>query len=327
MTEVRDAKVKIRDFLQRVGRATLREIAAHLGEEWQEPKKNVLLRQIVARMEKRGIIEKLAYGVYGPGLDKHRRYIDARDYNETRIANYLRERGGHAETGAIHDATGHRDLRRGARDPWHQAVTKTLKTSPRFHQQLGRGVWHLSRDEIAELPLTGYWAGRWTEFDWDHGERGGFDSWESRRDAFFATVGCACRTAREVSDLTLEEVARDPDVGATLGSMALRCPKVKLDCFREIEAEVERDFARQGLTDMARVDSEARERRDELPLYLLLRFEEGEPALHLAAPIEFYRALARLYGVSAGKLTRGEIVAEPREDKFLEPTPTFLERL
>jgi len=130
--------------------ATQRQIAADLGPEWLTEPKNSGLRQMLGRMVRGHILLRSRRGVYTVAPSYQWLGLDVQDQMENDIARFLHRCGGRARTRDIHDAVGNGPERGYLR----RLVTQTLKRSPRFRQDFGRGVWNLSGQE-RERPSLG----------------------------------------------------------------------------------------------------------------------------------------------------------------------------
>jgi hypothetical protein len=308
--ETHEVKRAIIATLESQGEARPRDIVAALGEEWRGESKGVQLRKMLGRMVRGHLLKKSRYGVYTLSPNYKMRGVSVFDVTENSITEFLRERGGIARTKEIHDACG--DRQRGGEDRHydHKRITLALKESPRFSKDFGRGYWNLSEEERARLPLIGRWADYSIEIGWyERGERGGFADSDEKRADFFDSVGSAFMEARHGRPGA--DVVMVPEIRAALRVMANRAAGAKADARDGLHEMVEAEVRAQGVTDRFSIAEAVRERETAggLGEHLLAMFELGNVALHLAAPVEFYRACAALYGVCPARLSRGEVEA------------------
>lgn len=289
----------ILEFVERVGKASVHDIATMLGPEWLEPRKQAGLRKTLRRMVPRFLRSpKRNEYLLSPG---HRsRSFDNFDGRRKAIKAFLVERCREASTAEIHDAVGRRNLARGRRDYSHQLTTRVLSEAPEFCQiRQGDGRWYLNAEEREQIPLIGEWAdiefqiGSLNRFRYD------FATWQDARASFFDKVGSAFMEAR--GDFTLSEVVAVPDVAEALQKLLGRAPSIKAKAMRALDSEL-------GVPALKLSPDVERLRTAE---YVLFAFEFGELMVHLAAPPELYRACARLYGVCPARLSRGDVVPIP----------------
>lgn len=292
--------------LEQHGTATPKEIAQALGPEWQEQPKRVLLRQLLRRMVGQRLLRNPpgTYGVYALSPLYRLKGLDAKDALENALEDFLRERGGVATTTEIHKAFSER--RWGDPDGYERRqVALALTGSPRFQQDFGRGAWNLIPTELERLPLIGRWANRRIMREWDP-KWSVFEHWFDERESWFAQVGAAFAQAR--GDMPIEKVASLPAIRAMLGEMAPSGSAALADALDEIRWKVETEGAPDGST----VSLATREQKPALlPVVLLKAFEAGSVNLHIAAPAEFYRACAVLFGVCPVMLSRGAVERVP----------------
>jgi hypothetical protein len=277
------------------GEARLIEIARALGPEWTVGPAYVRLRQTVRQMVRSSVLKTIRRGVYLVHPQFHRRGFDRRDHMVRAIIAYLEECCGVATTAAIHNAVGARDLTDGTRDDDHHRVTRALAETPeKFCQPYGSGIWALTEDARERLPLLGKWA----PMELNPCDRG----------EFFERVGLAFAEAR--GEMKPEDVVAQPGIREALEDMANHAHGSKRLAADEIRKEVAAELAARGVKDEYAITLAAYDREDAvLLLDLYLRFERGEDSdLHQAAPPEFYRGAAALFGVDAARLSRGEVV-------------------
>jgi hypothetical protein len=306
--ETHEVKRTIIATLESRGEASPRDIVAALGEEWRNEAKQLQLHKMLRRMVRGHVLKNTRYGVYTLSPNYKMRGVSVFDLTEHSIVEFLRERGGIARTKEIQDACG--DRQRGGEDRHydHKRITLTLKESPRFSQDFGRGYWNLDEAERARLPLIGRWADYSIVVGWyERGERGGFASSDEMSADFFDSVGSAFMEAR--AGMSSAEVALVPEVRAALRVMADRAASAKADARDALREMVEADERARGVTDRFAIAQAVREREAAggLGEHLYAMFELGDVALHLAAPVEFYRACAALFRVCPARLSRGEI--------------------
>jgi len=297
-----DTKRAIIAVLERRGALHLREIGDALGPEWRGPEKNVRLRQMARRMARGGLLSQPGRGMYALSPNYQMRGLNVRDWTEKAIAEFLISRGGVARTREIVGAVGERPA--GAeRNYDHKLVTTTLARSGRFTQEFGRGYWNLPTTERAQLPLPGWVAAREIERDWVDG--GDFDSWEARREEFFDSVGTAFMAAR--GDLDIADVVGVAEVAAALGVMGQACPAARIKALEATRDDVMEDARTRGVTGAFEIARLVREwKAVEIGKQLYASFEMGNVALHLAAPVDLYRACGALFGVEPARLSRGD---------------------
>jgi hypothetical protein len=297
--------------LQGLGDAGPKAIAAAMGPEWLEPKKFACFVQTLKVMERSHLVMRAGRGNYRVSPSCSWRGLDVRDATRAAIGRFLRHCGGVARTRDVHQALTDRRLSGPDRDYDHRRVTLALKAH--FRQDFGRGYWNLAEDELEEVPLLGRWADYQHQVAWfEKGDHGGFASWEAQRDDFFDRVGSAFMDARGARDI--EALAAQTDVFYALREMEGGAPVARMKALEALRVQVTKDMAAEGVSDLSTIAQEVRNRKDDgLAVYLYRAFEQGDPELHMAAPVEFYRACAILFGVCPARLSRGEVMPRPSE--------------
>jgi hypothetical protein len=303
----RETRKSILGFLEHIGEATLADIAALLGPEWQERGKNVVLRKTLGRMVKAHVLRKCGRGKYTLSATWHLRGLDNFDLREKNIKAFVIEQCGDAATADIHKAVGSRNLADGGRDYEHQLTHRVLRESPQF-TRIAPGRWSLTAEELEHLPLLGRRADHDIQTAWFEGDRGGFATVEEAEAAFFDRVGDAFGDAR--GNLSLSDVACVPDIGAALRTMGDHVPTIREGAIRDLDAELGSAALRLSPEELAPLIAEN----------IYYGFEQGDVPLHLVATPEFYRGCAALFGVCAAALSRGRVV--PVAQSRSEPETT-----
>jgi hypothetical protein len=292
-----DRKQAVLDFLGRRGEASLQDIAAMLGPEFQAPAKNAALRQMLRRMVGKNRLRKIGHGTYALPLGSQSRPLDNFDARRKAIREFLVERCVDVATGEIHAAVGWRNLSGGARDYDHQLTHRVLREAPEFCQPFkGEARWWLIAEERERLPLLGERADHEIQVNWQRGGWGGFTTGGEARADFFDSVGTAFMDAR--GGLTLRDVVSAPGVGEALRVMAERLPSIR----HEAVSALDREFGDAAL------NLSMGEEWMLVAENLYDAFQSGDVRLHLVAPPEFYRSCARLFRVCPARLSRGDVV-------------------
>jgi hypothetical protein len=293
--------------LERLGASGPTAIGKEMGGEWAEKAKAPVLRQTLLSMVRANLLVRIRNppGCYDISPSCSWRGLDVRDATRKGIGRFLRDRGGVARTRDIHEAITERRLAGPDRDYDHHRITQTLKAD--FRQDFGRGYWNLPEPELEQVPLLGRWADYQHQVAWfEKGDHGGFQSWEAKRDDFFDRVGSAFMDAR--GDRDIADVAMQSDVFYALRDMDARAPSARLEALEALQSQVTEDMAAEGVSDRWAIAQEVRNRKEHgLAVYLYRAFEQGNSDAHMAAPVEFYRACAILFGVCPARLSRGEI--------------------
>lgn len=304
-----DRKRAIIFGLERIGPAGPTAIGKELGGEWVHREKMPVLRQTLLGMVRAGLLIRVRNppGCYAVSPSCSWRGLDVRDATRKGINRFLRSCGGVARTGDIHEGLTDRRLSGDDRDYDHHRITDALKAD--FRQDFGRGYWNLPEPDFEQVPLLGRWANVQHQVAWfEKGDQGGFQSWEAKRDDFFDRVGSAFMDAR--GDRGIEEVATNGDVFFALREMEAHASVARLEALEALRTRVSEDMAAEGVTDQWAIAQEVRNRKDDgLAVHLYAAFEQGNPEVHMAAPVDFYRACAFLFDVCPARLSRGEIAA------------------
>jgi len=242
-----------------------------------------VFRQVIGRMVDGHILRREGYGRYSLAQGHHRRLLSVTRRTEELIAEVLRSHGGIAKTADIHAAIWDRPRGGRQRTYQQQRITKALARSERFSQDYGRGFWNLPLDERRRLPLLGKWAA------YEIRAKDARDA-DIEVQTWFAKVGEAFAQAR--GDLNVGEIVGDPEIADALVQLAAKAPA-----------------ARALAMDHAGRDGYELGSSDNRPVLanLYLMFEDGYPALHLAAKAEFYRLCAKRFGVHPTALSRGKV--------------------
>ena len=130
-------------FLERTGAASPLMIAEGLGDEWAGEAKRALLRQMIGRMTREGLLIQVRRGRYQASPSWRMFGIDWYAYVEDAVVTFLREVGGRAPTRKIHEAVFARGkLGEAPRTFEYRLVCDVLRTS-RLLRRPVRGAWEL----------------------------------------------------------------------------------------------------------------------------------------------------------------------------------------
>jgi hypothetical protein len=302
---IHDTKLAILAILDRVGTASPKQIGSELGGEWLKPKRGLQLRKLLLRMAKVHLVAKLRHGLYAPCPDRDTRERTARAVTVESILAHLRECGGIARTGDIQRAVG--DRPRGGHGYDHKKITLALKESPLFDQYFGRGWWNLTERDLETVPVIGKWRSRFIEREWRKSKERD-EPWERKRDSLFDNIGSAFMQAR--GRLNIADVVAEPGIHEALLMMGKGAPRARAQAINALRVRVEKEAQLGTIKERWAIEKLLRDRKkSDLPLYLYMEFELGDVELHLAAPVEFYKACAALFGVCPAQLSRGGVVA------------------
>lgn len=291
--------------LEKVGAASPRAIAEALGPEWLHPPRSDRLRKTLRQMARRHILQCPSRGAYSLHPSYTLRSFDNRDATVRRIEEFLRQRGGAAQTSEIQEAVAGRQRLSHADSTYdHQRVTQALKHSPRFHQDFGHGHWNLPLGEFEGITVPGRLASKKIQVQWyTSGPLDGFSSWMDVREMLFVAVAGTFADAR--GDLELSEVVAIPGIKWALEDMSYRAPAARARAWEGLKATM----MTSGITHPRELAEALVTRRDtELLAHVYAAFENGDTDLHLIAPVELYIECAALFGVCPVSLSHGKVV-------------------
>lgn len=204
-----------------------------------------------------------------------------------------------------------------AYDGYNRSLRRILRESPRFRQDfMIRGLYALPAAERAALPLRGVFAA--AEF---RGAAQARDKsmiadpepiWDAQR-VFFKGVGAAFQFARTLANQSLRELAAEPTIAPVLEDLAEGAEiwhGRTIQAFEDAEL-LELEERLQERIHFNRLEhrearAAGREKfRARTLLEVLAAFEDGDPSVHIAAPLSFYTTLAAHWDLDAAALSRG----------------------
>ena len=306
-----------------------RQIADDLGPEWANDAARLRhVAQTMNNMRNSGKFVRDERGIYSlaPNYDRKRgRTL------ENSIIETLRSLGGLARASEILDEfdarpAAHKESPNAGRSRKPaRRIYQTLAASHKIKRYVGvktnnpnvaQVMWGLPWHEMLAEPLTGRNADflmklAYLQMTEKTGKGGRVE--EARLYAtikdHYDTVGLTFRRLRETYDEDIYVAAADPAVAEHLERIKLTKSTITNRVFAEIRAMAERRAANEGKRGDVRLIERYRDEEAERVLaHFLAFFENGDPAMHVVCPADFYRAYADRYGVCPASLSRGTII-------------------
>jgi hypothetical protein len=242
---------------------------------------------------------------------------------EDQIIDVIREAGGICSTVAILEAFGVEQSKAKVTTTSssdYRRIHAELKKSSKIRRYYRPGFWGLRWKEMLGEPLPGRYAdflireGYFETYP-EHMKKRDTESrvYELIRD-HFDRVGTAFQSIRLDHDCKVGDLLKDDGVRDALQIIRDCEPRLVNQVYADIRKEAERRAREIGKPDDGVVIEKVRdEETPRLLEHLYLLFEAGTTLAHMAAPAQFYRAVASFYQICPASLSRGFVMPIPAE--------------
>lgn len=203
--------------------------------------------------------------------------------------------------------------------------------------------WGLPWNQLSAVPITGEWMWKLLQKGIVHAvpsrlftDRIKCDQIENEIPlqlmiSLFKTIGAGLTILRDAFELSADALANVPEIAEQLRIMAI--PALRNIVHQEIREMVDQEMQMKYGPDVKEIEESdvdgqvlqtvnssyirqktdrMEEERANILVYFLLKFEEGHSQFHRAAPVGFYRAVAKYFGVCPAAFSRGLVIFPPK---------------